>query len=111
MSAAPEIAGHIKWRKVVLLQHACLARAWHRLFPAHDFGTCRLWRQYLDSEQIERLAHENKARRENQCNDRLPENWNQMSLDALLEHFIAHRPTPQVTVDAIMLCVRERGVE
>ena len=33
-----------------------------------------------------------------------------MSLDALWELFNRRRPTPQTTVEAVMLCVRERGL-
>jgi hypothetical protein len=34
-----------------------------------------------------------------------------MTLDALWQHLNSSRPTPQSTIDAIMFCVRERGVE
>jgi hypothetical protein len=43
-------------------------------------------------------------------NPRIPANWQEMSLDALYQHFNKTRPTPQTTVEAILHCVRERGV-
>jgi hypothetical protein len=106
MSAAPEITTRVRWRKIVLLDRAVLVPAWHRLFPLHDLGTARLRRRHLDGEQIERLAHERGKQRSGQ----LPENWGELSLDQLLGHFNTHRSTPQVTVEAIMLAVRERGI-
>jgi hypothetical protein len=43
-------------------------------------------------------------------NPRIPANWQEMSLDALYQHFNKTRPTPQTTVEAILHCVRKRGV-
>lgn len=40
---------------------------------------------------------------------RLPENWDTMSLDALVAHFYRNRPTPQATIEAIKQSIRERG--
>jgi hypothetical protein len=42
-------------------------------------------------------------------NNRIPENWDTMSIDALWKHFNRNRPTPQATIDAVKHCVRERG--
>jgi hypothetical protein len=42
----------------------------------------------------------------------VPENWHQMSLDQLWHELNdqRNRPTPQTVVEAILHCVRERGV-
>jgi hypothetical protein len=102
----------VRWRRLLILQRAVLSQAWLRHFPLHDFATGRLQRHSIDGfdEAVEQMARENKVRRKKQHDGRIPENWEEISLDALLEHFNAHRPTPRVTVEAIMLCVRERGV-
>jgi len=45
-------------------------------------------------------------------NDRVPPNWHKLSLGALWERLNdrqAH-PTPQVVIEAIMYCVRTRGI-
>jgi hypothetical protein len=43
----------------------------------------------------------------------LPKNWNTMSLDALATvlNDPKRHPTPQSTIDAVLHCVRTRGVE
>jgi hypothetical protein len=43
-------------------------------------------------------------------NPRIPANWQEMSLDALYQHFNKTRPTPQTTIEAILHCIRGRGV-
>jgi hypothetical protein len=45
-------------------------------------------------------------------NDRLPANWHEMSLGALWERLNdpRGRPTPQTTIEAILLAVRKRGL-
>jgi hypothetical protein len=44
-------------------------------------------------------------------NPRIPVNWQEMSLGALYQHFNKTRPTtPQTTIEAILHCVRERGL-
>jgi hypothetical protein len=40
----------------------------------------------------------------------IPHDWEDMTLDKLWERFNRERPTPQATIEAIMYCVRERGV-
>jgi hypothetical protein len=42
---------------------------------------------------------------------RLPKNWHRMPLVALCEEFLRDRPTPGVVIEAIMHCVRERGLD
>jgi hypothetical protein len=57
---------------------------------------------------VERFARENQRKpRDN----RIPENWDEMSLDALWHHLNRRRPTPQTTIEAILYCVRERGLK
>jgi hypothetical protein len=41
----------------------------------------------------------------------LPKNWHGMSYVALYEDLLRDRPTPSVVVEAIMFCVRERGLD
>jgi hypothetical protein len=41
----------------------------------------------------------------------LPKNWHGMSYVALYEDVLRDRPTPTVVVEAIMFCVRERGLD
>jgi hypothetical protein len=40
----------------------------------------------------------------------IPHDWGDVTLDELWELFHRERPTPQTTIEAIMYCVRERGV-
>jgi hypothetical protein len=41
---------------------------------------------------------------------RSPRDWNCMSLEQLWDLFNRERPTPQSTIEAIMWCVRARGL-
>jgi hypothetical protein len=107
MIAAAAQRSHISRRKILLLHRGAFAAAWDRAFSRHNFGTSRLRRDSLNGfdELVERLAKENKAR--NPHNDQIPGNW---SLDALQQHLISRRATPQTTIDAILHCVHERGL-
>lgn len=40
----------------------------------------------------------------------IPRDWDSMSIDALCELLDSKRPTPQVTIEAILYCVRECGL-
>ena len=42
--------------------------------------------------------------------DHIPTNWDQMTIEALYQHFLRARGTPQSIVEAVMYCVRERGL-
>jgi hypothetical protein len=42
---------------------------------------------------------------------RIPHDWNNMASDALWQLFNNQRRTPQSTTEAVILCVRERGLE
>jgi hypothetical protein len=70
--------------------------------PCRSPGFCRACRE----------ADERKARREQPSHrpTHVPPDWVFMSLDALWQRFNERRPTPQSTIEAIMYCVRERGV-
>jgi hypothetical protein len=41
----------------------------------------------------------------------LPHNWERISLDAIWQALNSARPTPQTTVEAVLHCVRERGLK
>ena len=45
-------------------------------------------------------------------NDRLPPNWHKLSLGALWDRLNdpRRRPTPQSTINALIHCIRERGL-
>jgi hypothetical protein len=58
-----------------------------------------------------RAADERLAQQRQQRNDLIPENWDEMSIDALSRHLNSRRPTPQSTIEAILHCVRERGLK
>src|SRR5215470_11144214 len=48
------------------------------------------------------------------ASDRIPDNWYEMSIEALMAHFDRNRRAhgaPQTTVEALMLGLRERGAK
>ena len=48
------------------------------------------------------------------ASDRIPDNWHEMSIEALMAHFDRNRRAhgaPQTTVEALMLGLRERGAK
>jgi hypothetical protein len=57
-------------------------------------------------ELVERLARDSKTR----ARPRNDGNRDEMSLDALWRCLNGWRPTPQTTIEAILHCVRERGL-
>jgi hypothetical protein len=103
-------------RKLLLLQRAPYLRAWDSSFPAHDVMTLRPHRYRLDSFEAacDRAEAEAKtqppsaavqqARRRMQADISLDRLWHELNDPA-------RRPTPAVVVEAIMHCVRERGVK
>jgi hypothetical protein len=40
----------------------------------------------------------------------LPKNWHRMPFVALYDDLLRNRPTPKAVVEAIMWCVRDRGL-
>jgi hypothetical protein len=78
----------VSWRKAVLLNRGVLLSVWSRHFPMHDFVSLRMTRP----NSFERLCDELERKTK-----RMPPAY-------------APRPTPQVVVEAILLCVRERGL-
>jgi hypothetical protein len=80
----------ISWRKNLILDRGALSEAWVVAFPMHDFGTSRLKRYPVDS--FERACDRAVAQRTQQS-----------------QRPKASVPTPQVTIEAILYCVRERG--
>jgi hypothetical protein len=56
-------------------------------------------------------AEDTRRRRQPQKRDeRIPERWDEMSIEALLACFNDRRETQQVTVEAVWLAIRERGL-
>jgi hypothetical protein len=114
----------VRKRKHLLRHRARLAELWGQLFPQHDFGTGQLrfeqdvladpgWtesaREYHEDRagrpavveiEPQQLARLRKLMAHNVSLDRL---WHELN-DPL------SRPTPQVTIEAILSCVRERGI-
>jgi hypothetical protein len=58
-----------------------------------------------------RVSPDNSNSRKENRVPRLPHNWEGMSLDALWQHLNSARATPQTTIEAILHCVRERGLK
>jgi len=79
----------IHWRKHLILRRGALVIQWHQLFPHHDFGDMRL----------------NKASRFDLACD---EAERKASRKSPPEH--KPRSTPQSTIDAVLYCVRDRGL-
>ena len=118
----------VQARKRLLQDRACLLEAWDQAFPHHDFGTGRLSPDTSPAEEVwgdpgwARAAREyHKARAGRRAAvDIMPERL------ALLRQLLSddvsierawnklndprRHPTPQVVVEAIWWCVRERGV-
>jgi hypothetical protein len=68
------------------------------LTPCADPSFCNMCRQ-ADRQSRQRAA-------------RVPKNWDNMSIDALWSavNDPRARPTPQITIDTLWYCIRERGV-
>ena len=111
-------------RKHLLRHRARLAEQWHELFPQHDFDTGQLRVEedgWADPGWAESAREYHKARGDRvlivetppetlarlrelrDCNVSLDQLWYELN-DA------RSRPTPQVTIEAILSCVRERGI-
>jgi hypothetical protein len=67
--------------------------------PCSSPGFCRLCREV-----------DGKAALRTEPDHDLPPAWDTMSVGGLLDELNRHRPTPQSTIEAIMHCVRKRGV-
>jgi hypothetical protein len=85
----------IAWRRKQLIERRyALEDQWQNLFPQHDFTTLRLINRAampaFDLSTFERLCDE--AERKAKPKASTP------------------RPTPRTVVEAVMLCIRERGV-
>jgi hypothetical protein len=117
----------VRWRKLLIRERALLLDAWERAFPAHDFSAGRLREQSTRSLAAEAWAnpgwakaareyHRDKAGRPVVA-DTEPERLtllrrlldDNISLEPALND-PSGRPTPQVTIEAILHCVRERGL-
>jgi hypothetical protein len=103
------------------------ARMWDQYFPHHDAQTLRFQppakskaESYWDAPSWKRAArayHEERKRNDRQPSDPKTAQLRQLlsdsvSLDSAYRELNAseNRPTPQTTIEAIMWCVRERGI-
>src|SRR5205823_9334247 len=84
------IEAAITWRKVLLVQRGPFLSAWDRVFPVHSFRTLRLRREAM--EIFDRAC---STRADAESTKRL---------------IPRERPTPQVTIEALLCTVRERGI-
>jgi hypothetical protein len=106
----------ISWRKILILNRGALSRAWGVAFPRHDFSAGRLKRYPLDTferacdraktaaakhPRNPRIEHLRKLLEDDVPIDRV---WNDIS-------GARRRPTPQTTIEAIMLSVQQHGLE
>jgi hypothetical protein len=98
-------------RRRLLHRRRTLKIQWDRLFPLHDLGTERL---SVDLSNFERLCDEaeRKAKPMNDTdqfkrlldsNVSIERAWNELNDPR-------NRPTPQTIIEAILFCVRERGL-
>jgi len=98
-------------------RHALLgqAGAWDILVSQGEMPLDRAFKSLVDS--VDELAGpppcevclERATDKPARKNNRLPEDWDRMTIDSLFAHFNRNRPTPQATVEAVKQCVRERG--
>jgi hypothetical protein len=107
----PRVPTTVFMRRRLLQRRRTLKIQWDRLFPLHDFGTERL---SVDLSNFERLCDE-AERKAKPMNDtgqfkRLLDSnvsteraWNEINDPR-------NRPTPRTVVEAILFCVRERGL-
>jgi hypothetical protein len=126
----------IRWRKLLIVHRSAFQGAWCKVFPRHDFGTARLREEHHAASPWAKVAREawehpgwrTAAREYHQARggrvlvlETKPEQVARlrrlMSDDVSIErgwnevNDPRNRPTtPQMTVEAIMVCVRERGV-
>jgi hypothetical protein len=121
------IPRRVSYRKYLLLQRADVVHAWAAAFPRHDLVTMRLRRPYntaelyRECESWKRAARVYHQGREAQAPKNI-EHPQYLRLRPLLEDDVSldrawnelnasrARPTPQTTVEAIMLCVCECGI-
>jgi len=85
----------ISWRKNLLLHRGPMLAAWERCFPQHDFISLRLINRAdampgFDLSTFEKLCDEVERKAKPEAS--------------------TSRPTPQSVVEAVMWCVRERGI-
>ena len=106
---------NVRKRKRLLRHRARLCEAWDCLFPDHDVCTGRLRQHSLDGferacDRADELARHRcvseetlRARRLLSDDVSIEGAWNEINNPH-------SRPTPQSTVEAILHCVRERGI-
>jgi hypothetical protein len=106
----------ISWRKNLILHRAAFSRAWDRMFPKHNFGTGRLRQYPLDS--FERACdHAEAAAAKLLRNPRIEHLRKLLEDDVPIDRVwndlngARSRPTPQTTIEAIVLSVQQHGLE
>jgi hypothetical protein len=117
---------NVRKRQRLLRHRARLSEAWNRLFPEHDFGSGRLreprslaadawndpgWaeaaREYHKDRADRPAVVDIKRERLVRLRELMADN---VSLDRAWTELNGDRPTPQVTIEAILHCVREHGI-
>jgi hypothetical protein len=114
VAAVSSFRSAVSWRKILILQRGALAEAWCTMFPKHDFGTARLYRYSTDAfeaacDRAQAKAAGRHAATLKRLRCLLKED---VSLDRALSEINrqGNRPTPQVIIEAIWICIRERGL-
>jgi hypothetical protein len=123
----PPLCGkEIRRRKRLLRHRARLCEAWNQVFPQHDFATGRMREQHHivtsdDPGWVEAAREYHAARIGRHAVvemglERLTLLRRLLADDVSLDHAwrelngTSARPTPQTTIEAIIHCVRERGL-
>jgi hypothetical protein len=96
----------MRWRKLVLLKREALLPHWCVLFPKHDFGTGRLAQYPLDTFERACAARPPVDAKTHQLRKRLddPYGWQDI-------YESRDWPAPQVTIEALLVSVVERGLK
>ena len=93
------------WRKILLQNRAALLRVWPRYFPQHDFATLR------PNQSIAKLLpppgwDDHWAEAARAYRDECEKSLGDVARNVVRQSW----PTPQSTVEAVMLSVHERGL-
>jgi hypothetical protein len=115
VAAVSSFRSAVSWRKILILQRGALAEAWCTMFPTHDFGTARLYRYSTDAFEAacDRAQAKAVGRQTHATLQRMGRLLKEdVSLDRALSEINrqGNRPTPRVIIEAIWICIRERGL-
>jgi hypothetical protein len=105
---------NVRQRKRLLRRRARLLDTWERAFPTHDLSTGRLRRPSLDSferacDRAEELTRQQPVSAETLRARRLLSDGVSLERAWCEINDLRNRRTPEVTIEAILYCVRERG--